>query len=153
MENAPGNFEFIKGSGDFLVLMAAFVLAFGVLGIVDFLGRNARTGKGRIVGLISLLLLLAALPVWATTLYLLLASIGQDPHQFWSVAPWLVIVAWFRFGGVFIGGALLSGLVYVAWRGEHREKWAPMQMCMLLMVFGVIMYAAFLFAKAHPHHY
>ena len=154
MENIPGEFQKIGfGSGDAFIALAAFLLVFILLGIADLLARNARTRAGGIVGLSLVLVMIGFLPVWATLVYLLLESFGENAHQYWSVAPWLMFVAWTKFGGITFIGALVSGFVYVAVRGSHREKWTPMQTCQAFLVVGTIIYASLVMGSFIAKHH
>lgn len=149
MESVPGNVPKIDfGIGDLLIAVAAFLLVFILLGIADLLARNAKTRAGSLVGLVIVLVMVAFLPVWGTLVYLLLASFGENAQQYWSAAPWLMMAAWLKFGGIFFIGALISGVVYVACRGSHRDKWLPMQFCHVVLVVGGIMYAAIVLVKS-----
>ena len=149
MESVPGGGPTIDfGIGDLLIGVAAFLLVFILLGIADLLARNAKTRAGGLVGLVIVLVLIAFLPVWGTLVYLLLASFGENAHQYWSLAPRMMMAAWLKFGGIFFTGALISGVVYVAYRGSHRDKWLPMQFCHVVLVVGGIMYAAIVFVKS-----
>jgi hypothetical protein len=128
--------------------MVAFVLVFLLLSIVELLARNATRRRGAITGLVAVLALLAALPVWGTGIYLLLASLGRNSHALWTIAPWLLTIAATRFGGIFLACSLICACVYAFAKGDHRQKWESMQGVMGILVAGVLIYAPIMLYKA-----
>jgi hypothetical protein len=149
MDRVPGDTPpFNFGVGEVAIFMVAVVLVFLLLGLIDLLARNAKTRRGEIVGLLAVLLLLAAVPVWGTAVYLLLASFGENSAALWSLAPWLLMIAAKRFGGMFLACAVISGLVYAMAKGGHRQKWELMQACMGILVAGVLIYAPIMLYKS-----
>ena len=149
MNSVPGDTpHFNFGIGQFALVMAVFVLVFLLQGIASLLARNAKTRRGGIVGLVVVLLLLAALPVWGTAVFLLLASFGENSQALWALAPWLLMIAATRFGSLFLACAVVSGIVYAVARGEHREKWERMDAVMGILVAAVLIYAPIMIYKS-----
>ena len=130
--------QFNIGIGEVAIFMVAFLLVFLLLGIIDLFAKNATTRSGGIVGLLVVLALIAALPVWGTVVFLLLASFGANSQTLWAIAPSLLTVALTRFGGMFLACAVISGLVYVVAKGEHRQKYETMQAVMGIVVAGAL---------------
>ncbi len=149
MQRVPGDMShFNFGIGEVVIFMVAFVLVFLLLGIVDLLAKNATTRSGGIAGLLVVLTLLAALPVWGTVVYLLLASFGENSQALWTIAPWLLTVAATRLGGVFLACALICGIVYAVAKGVHHQKYEIMRAVMGILVAGVLIYAPIMLYKS-----
>jgi hypothetical protein len=148
MERIPGGMPHYNfGIEEFVFSMVAFVLVFLLLGFIDLLARNATTRTGEIVGLWTVLVLVAALPVWGTLAYLLLASFTGNSQGLWSIAPWLLTFAAKRFGGLFLGCGVICGLVYAMAKGGHRQKYELMQAVMGIVVTAVLIYAPIMVYK------
>ena len=97
-------------------ISAAFLVLLMILVLVTNWGNRGRTTFG------FFLLNVAAFPILASTLFVLLASPSQGSSNYWATAPWLVVLAGTSFLAYSAGLAVVTGLVYELTRGDNAKK-------------------------------
>jgi hypothetical protein len=115
-----------------LQLAIAIVAASGLLLLTVVARTSARRGSS--AGIAIFFLGVAAAPLWISIVVMLIGSVLVRSAEYWTVAPWLVLAAYFRYTAYSVGVAVLTAAAYFATRGDVTRKVNMSLLCLAVLV-------------------
>jgi hypothetical protein len=119
---------------EFLITAAVSIV---ILGLCILLNANAETTWGRYGSLSLLVVLIATLPIWASLLFIVIGSFQSNGMDRWAGAPWIMIIATYKYIGQTISVAVVTATLYFGVRGEPERKLAVAAVVSMVLLAGL----------------
>jgi hypothetical protein len=107
-----------------LLTMLIVVLAYW---LAMRLGFYASTPTGQITAVAAFAMLIVLAPLWIPLAYYGLgAAFTSQLREFWSLAPFLLLVVAYKFGAASTLAGIAGGIAYLVTRAHHQERFRRM---------------------------
>ena len=97
-------------------------IAVVLLGFCVLLNARSATNLGRYGSLALLLILIASSPIWASFVFIVIGSFQSKGGDYWAAAPWIMVIATFKYLGQTIMAAAITAALYFLVPGEPKRK-------------------------------